>query len=143
MSVTQLATAPDEELAVENLPSYRVLVVDDNEASARTILWTMEMLGHTAQMAHDGETAIALAKSFHPDVVFLDIGIPLMNGYEICEAMRLEPTLQNTVFIAQTGWGQKEHRERSKEAGFDHHLVKPLNIEVLQNILSLLDKERL
>ena len=65
-----------------------------------------------------------------------------MNGYAICKAMHKEPALQNTTFIAQTGWGQKEHRERSKEAGFDYHLVKPVDIEVLKNILLILDKER-
>ena len=92
-------------------------------------------------MATDGQTAIALAKSFIPDAVLLDIGLPGMNGYEICEAMRREPALKNTLFIAQTGWSQREHRERSKEAGFDYHLVKPVSIDALKNILLILDKK--
>jgi CheY-like chemotaxis protein len=106
-------------------------------------MWTLEILGHTVKMALDGPSAIELAKSFHPDIVLCEIGMPEMNGYEVCKAMHREPILQNTTFIALSGWGQKEHRERSKEAGFDYHLVKPLNIEALKNILLLLDKETL
>jgi len=100
----------------------------------------MEMLGHTAKIALDGRAAIKLAKSFHPDIIILDIGMPGMNGYEICQAMRKQSTLQHTTFVAHTGWGQKEHHERSKEAGFDYHLVKPAGIEALKNIFSVLDK---
>jgi len=140
MGITQVVIAPDEEPISEKPRKYRALIVEDNEALAKTMMWTLEMLGATAEMAHDGQTAIELAKSFHPDIVFLDIGLPGMNGYEICEAMRKEPALQNTVFVAQTGWGKKEHRERSKQAGFDYHLVKPVDMEVLKNILLVLDK---
>jgi CheY-like chemotaxis protein len=131
-----------KESAIEKLHNYRILVVDDNEACAKTTMWTMEMLGHTAQVAFDGPTAIALAKSFHPDVVILDIGMPEMNGYEICRAMRKKSAFKNTIFVAHTGWGGKEHKERSKEAGFGYHLVKPAGIEALKNILSTLDKRR-
>ena len=98
------------------------------------------MLGHTVEMALDGRTAIELAKTFRPEVVLLDIGLPGMNGYVICKAMRREPVLQNTILVAQTGWGQKEHQERSKEAGFDYHLVKPVDIEALKHILFGLNK---
>jgi len=142
MGTTQLINSLDEESTGEKPQNYRILVVDDNENCAITMLLTMEMLGHTAQMALDGPSAIALAKSFQPDIVLLDIGLPGMNGYEICQAMRKEPVLQNTIFIAQTGWGQKEHRERSKEAGFDYHLVKPIDIKALKNILLVLDKSK-
>ncbi len=114
---------------------YRILVVDDNEGCAKMLMWTMEMLGHDAQFALSGQTAIELAKSFRPEIVLLDIGMPGMNGYETCEAMNKEPGLENTIFIAQTGWGQKEHQERSKKSGFHHHLVKPINIEALKNII--------
>jgi len=124
----------------ENLNGYRILVIDDNENCAKIMMWTMEIFGHTVEMATDGPTAIELAKSFRPNVVLLDIGLPEMNGYEICQAMKKEPALQNTVFIAQTGWGQQEHRERTKEAGFDHHLVKPVDMKALTNILHELDK---
>jgi len=126
----------------ENLHHYRVLVVDDNANCAKIMLWTLEALGHTGEMATDGQTALALANSFPPDVVFLDIGLPDMNGYEICQAMRKNPVLQNTLLVAQTGWGQREHREHTKQAGFDYHLVKPVSIDALKNILLILDKKR-
>ena len=141
MGITQAAISLDEESAGEKLCHYRILVVDDNEACALTAMWTLEMLGHTLQMALDGPTAIELAKSFHPEVVILDIGMPVMTGYEVCQIMHKEPVLQNTIFIALTGWGNKEHMERSKEAGFDYHLVKPLDIEVLKNILLVQDEK--
>ena len=132
----------NEELTEEKSQHYRVLVVDDNKDCAKTMTWVMEMLGHTAQMALDGQSAIALAKSFRPDVVLLDIGLPEMNGYEICQAMRKESILHKTLFIALTGWGQKEHRERTKEAGFDYHLVKPVDIAMLKNIFLAFNYER-
>lgn len=121
---------------------YRVLVVDDDEGCAKTLTWIMEMLGHDAQFALDGQSAIGLARTFHPQVVLLDIGLPGMNGYEICQAMRILPALQHTVFIAQTGWGKKEHLERAKNAGFDHHLVKPINLDALKTILVDMGKSR-
>jgi len=134
-----IATLPVKELMAVKPQSYRILVIDDNEPCAKTMMWTLEMLGHTAQIALDGKTAIALAQSYHPDVVILDIGMPEMNGYEICQAMRKESAHRHTVFVAHTGWGQKKHHERSKEAGFDYHLVKPAGIEALKKIFSVLD----
>jgi len=143
MEKTQAAILPDEKSRLEKPHNYRILIVDDNEPCAKTLMWTLEMLGATAKIALDGPTAIDLAKSFHPEIAILDIGLPGMNGYEICAAMRKEAVLQNTIFVAHTGWGQKEHRERSKEAGFDYHLVKPVNFEALKNILSTLSKKML
>ena len=140
MGIPQPFISRDEESS--NGKPYRILVVDDNENCAKVLMWTMEMLGHTVKMAVDGKAAIALAQLFHPEIVLLDIGMPGMNGYEICQAMRNEPALQNTVFIALTGWGEREHHERSKEAGFDYHLVKPLDIEALKDILLIQDKKR-
>ena len=122
---------------------YRILVVDDNEGCAKTLMWTMEILGHEAQCTLDGYSAIEIAKTFQPEVVLLDIGLPVMNGYEICQAMRNIPALQHTVFIAQTGWGDKEHQERSKKAGFNYHLVKPISIETLKIILLDIGKSKI
>jgi signal transduction histidine kinase/CheY-like chemotaxis protein len=113
----------------------RILVVDDNEASAKTMMWMLELLGHDIQIAHDGPTAIKIAHEYKPEVILLDIGLPQMNGYEVCKVMRRDPTLKDATFIAQTGWGQAEHRERSKEAGFTHHLVKPIDINILENLI--------
>jgi len=140
MVIPQAVVALPIASSLKNSHHYRVLVVDDNVDLAQTILWSLEMVGHTVQMAHDGPTAIALAKSFLPDVIYLDIGMPEMNGYEICQALREEPVLENTVIIAQTGWGQKEHRTRTKEAGFDYHLVKPVDIGELESLLRSLRK---
>jgi len=153
-----LSSPPDDAkkpTAQKKKPSYKetsskersgksVLVVDDNENSAKTMGWMLElMFGHTVQRAHDGPSAIAAAKSFLPDLVLLDIGLPGMNGYEICRAMRRDPLLKNTMIVALTGWGQKEHRQLSREAGFDAHLVKPVSPETLQNLLESLEEGEL
>ncbi|MDB5478897.1 MAG: luxQ 2 [Alphaproteobacteria bacterium] len=116
--------------------SLRILVVDDNEASAKTLGWMVELSGHEAKLAHDGPSAIEIARTFKPDIVLLDIGLPGMSGYEVCKAMRIEPLLEKSIFIAQTGWGQPEHRQRSQEAGFHHHLVKPIDMNILKKLLS-------
>lgn len=121
--------------AVHSAKPYRILIVDDNEASAKTLGWTLEILGHDIQLAHEGTKAIELAQSYKPDIVLLDIGLPGMNGYEVCQALRNVPALEHCVIIAQTGWGQKEHVQRSHEAGFDFHLVKPIRLEMLQDVL--------
>ncbi|MBP2161451.1 MULTISPECIES: response regulator [Asticcacaulis] len=119
----------------------RILIVEDNEALAQTTGWMIEMLGHDYKLAHNGPDAIELSKVYRPDVVMMDIGLPGMNGYDLCAAMKQEPHLKNTVFIAQTGWGQDEHRQRAKEAGFDHHLVKPVYLELLQETLGKIEKD--
>jgi len=143
MEMTQGNTSPDEESGLDKPHQYRILVVDDSEVLAKTMMWMLEMLGHKVQIATDGPTAIEAAKSFDPEIIILDIGIPEMNGYETCQAMQQYPILQNAIFVAHTGWGQKEHRERSKEAGFDYHLVKPVNFEALKSIISTLSKKML
>lgn len=114
---------------------YRVLVVDDNVASAKTLGWSLELLGHRVQVVNGGREALEAVKASVPDVVLLDIGLPGMNGFEVCSAMREMPALEHTVIIAQTGWGQKEHVQHAKEVGFNHHLVKPVQIDTLQEIL--------
>ncbi len=117
-------------------PPFRILIIDDNEASAKTLGWMMELIGHEPRVATDGPSGIAIAREFNPHLVMLDIGLPGMNGYDICMLMRQEPSLKHTRFVAQTGWGQAEHRKRSKEAGFDHHLVKPVQLEQIQEIMT-------
>ena len=122
--------------------NYRILVVDDDEACAKMLMWTLEELGQVAQIALDGRTAIELAKSSQPDLILLDIGMPGMAGYEICRAMRKEHSLENILIVAQTGWGETEHKERAIAAGFSSHLVKPIKIDALKNILFILDQAR-
>jgi CheY-like chemotaxis protein len=134
----QYSSAKGQPAAAPAAPATgcRVLVVDDNQASARTLGWMMEALGYEAQTAHDGPSAIEKAHEFKPHVVLLDIGLPGMNGYDVCRTMRADPDFKDTVFIAQTGWGQQEHLENSREAGFSQHLVKPVELAKLQDVLA-------
>jgi signal transduction histidine kinase len=116
---------------------FKILVVDDNVDSAQTTGWMLEMCGHEYILAHNGKDALSSAKNIKPDVVLLDIGLPDITGYEVCRALRLDPQFQDTLIIAQTGWGQKRDKQLAEEAGFNHHLVKPLKLEELNNIFSL------
>lgn len=115
--------------------ALQVLVVDDNIPSAKTTGWMLEMIGHQPQLAHDGLEALHAAKAMHPDVILLDIGLPGMNGYDVCRELRKDPAFKNTMMIAQTGWGQAKDRQLAREAGFDHHLIKPVNFEELSALL--------
>lgn len=112
-----------------------VLVVDDNRESAQTTSWMLELIGHQARMVHDGRDAIALAQAAPPDVILLDIGMPGMNGYEVCRELRKHTALKDTVIIAQTGWGQERDRKTAFEAGFDHHVTKPVSLDRFTQLL--------
>ena len=114
----------------------KILVVDDNVASAKTIAWMLEAIGHEATLAHNGEETLVVARSMNPDVILLDIGLPGMNGYDICRMLRQESQFKDTVLIAQTGWGQKRDKELAQEAGFNHHLIKPVDFDHLSHLLS-------
>jgi PAS domain S-box-containing protein len=115
----------------------RVLVVDDNVDAAATLSMVLEMNGHATRIAHDGQAGLAAARAFAPQVVFLDIGMPGMNGYETARAMRALPELAGVVLVALTGWGADSDRSQSSEAGFDHHLTKPVQLEAVEAILAL------
>jgi CheY-like chemotaxis protein len=120
---------------------FRILVVDDNDASAKTMAWTLEFLGQEVHIAYLGKQAVEMAESLLPEIVMLDIGLPDINGYEVCKLMRHMPGLEHTIFIAQTGWSEEEDFQRSKEAGFSHHLVKPINMAKLQELLANLTEQ--
>jgi PAS domain S-box-containing protein len=109
----------------------RILVVDDNTDSAQAIEMLLELAGHHVEVAHDGLLALDVARRLHPDVVLLDIGLPGMNGYEVARQLRSLPEFRDTVLVALTGYGQSQDRRRSEEAGFDHHLVKPVSTDAL------------
>jgi len=96
----------------------------------------LRLQGHEVRIADDGLSALEMAKSYRPDLVFLDIGMPVMDGYEVARQMRQMPGLEKTVLTALTGWGQKEDRRRTAKAGFDHHLVKPVEATALENLLA-------
>jgi two-component system CheB/CheR fusion protein len=137
---TMSTTDAPQTVEAPSAGGLRILIVEDNEALAQTTGWMIEMIGHDYKLAHNGPDAISLSKSYRPDVVMMDIGLPGMNGYDLCALMKAEPHLKNAVFIAQTGWGQDEHRQRAKEAGFDHHLVKPVYLELLQETLGKIER---
>ena len=108
--------------------STRVLVADDNEPLVTIMTWAMEDQGYDVRTCHNGLEAVEIAKTFHPDVVLLDIGMPVMNGLEACKAIRLQPDMTDTLIIAQTAWGSEDMRAKTREAGFDVHLVKPASL---------------
>ena len=112
---------------VQKGQSRRVLVVDDNRDAGRTLALLLRIGGHNVQIAYDGLEAFEKAEEFKPELVLLDIGLPKMNGFEVCQAIRKETWGARIVMVALTGWGQAEDRRRSHEAGFDQHLVKPVD----------------
>ena len=120
--------------------SLRVLVVDDNIDAADTLAALLEMSGHAIRVANDGYQAIEMAQAFRPQVVFLDIGLPGMNGYEVARRLREVPGMESGILVALTGWGTREDRERSSEAGFDHHLTKPADMSAVETLLASLGR---
>jgi CheY-like chemotaxis protein len=117
--------------------ALQILVVEDNVDSATTTGWLLESMGYpNYSLAQDGPSALDMARSTPPDVVMLDIGLPGMNGYEVCRELRRNPLFADTLIIAQTGWGQDRYREMAYFAGFDHHLTKPLRPVDLEALLS-------
>ena len=115
--------------------SRRVLVVDDNADAAESLAMLLTFSGHETRQAHDGAEAVKTAEEFRPDVVLLDIGLPVMNGYEACRRLRQEPWGRSMLLVALTGWGQEEDREQSRDAGFDVHMVKPVDHEALLDVI--------
>jgi PAS domain S-box-containing protein len=118
--------------------TYRVLVVDDNRDAASSLALLLQMAGHETSRAHDGPGALAAAEKERPEVILLDIGLPTLNGYEVGRRIRAQPWGASVVLIALTGWGQEEDRRRSHEAGFDGHLVKPVEYAELMTLLDRL-----
>jgi CheY-like chemotaxis protein/two-component sensor histidine kinase len=115
---------------------HRILVVDDNRDAAETMAELLGLTGNDLRTAHDGIEAVEVAAEFRPHVVLLDIGLPRMDGYEVARKIREQPWSSGTVLVALTGWGQEEDRRRSREAGFDHHLIKPVEPEALLELLT-------
>jgi CheY-like chemotaxis protein len=126
----------------EATPSRRILVVDDNQDAASVLAQLLEMGGHEVDTAHDGAEALETAGRQHPDVVLLDIGLPTLNGYEVCRRIRERPWGKKTIVIALSGWGQEGDRQLSREAGFDGHLVKPVDYPELLALLGSLTEAR-
>jgi CheY-like chemotaxis protein len=128
-------TKPANDAVVEKPTARRVLVVDDGTDAADSLAMLLQLEGQDVYVAYDGPSALAQAEAYPPAIAFLDLGMPRMDGCELARRLREHPALHGAVLVAVTGWGQPEDRQRTKEAGFDHHLVKPVEPEELQKIL--------
>ncbi len=121
--------------------TMRILIVDDNRDGANSLATMLELMGNEIRTAYDGQQGVDAEIEFNPDVILLDIGLPVLNGYEVCERIRRKYLECCPVMIAITGWGQEDDRRRSRDAGFDHHLVKPVAPAALMNLLNTLPNE--
>ena len=126
--------APPEEVpGAERV--VRVLLVDDNVDARDSLAMLLRLWGHEVVVAHDGPAALQAAAGQSPQVALLDISLPGMDGYELARRLRSQPGLGPVVLVALTGWGHEEDRRRSQEAGYDHHLTKPVELSALQDLL--------
>ncbi len=119
----------------------RVLVADDNYDSATSLSILLNDAGYEIRTAGDGAQALQTAAEFRPDIALLDIGMPMLNGYEIARRIRDQPWGRDVLLIAVTGWGGPEHRQQTSAAGFDHHLIKPVDPAALTQLLASLLSE--
>jgi len=141
--ISNPATVSQPGPAIEPEPSTQrqILIVDDNRDSADSLAMLLEITGNKTYMAHDGEEAVESIGKYRPEVVLLDIGLPKLDGHEVCRRVRQEPWGKDIVMIALTGWGQEDDRRKSEEAGFNGHLVKPVDYDKLLDLLSVLTKD--
>lgn len=116
--------------------ALRILIVDDNRDGADSLSMMLKVLGNETHTAYNGVEAVQAVARFHPQVILLDIGLPKLNGYEVCRRLRDQPGGKDLLIIAQTGWGAEEDRQRTHDAGFDHHMVKPVDPQALMKILT-------
>jgi CheY-like chemotaxis protein len=118
------------------LSKCRILVVDDNKDSADSLGMLLRLKGNEIRTAHDGLEAVEVAEMFHPEFVLLDIGLPKLNGYDVARRIRQQPWGRDVILIALTGWGKDEDRRLSQEAGFNFHIVKPVDLAALEDLLA-------
>lgn len=138
----EVAAQHGPDVASEVQPQRRVLIVDDNRDSADSLAMLMQITGNKTYMAHDGVEAVEAIEKYRPEVVLLDIGLPGMDGHEVCRRVREQPWGKDIVVIALTGWGQEDDRRKSEEAGFDGHLVKPVDYDKLLELLASFKNEK-
>ena len=120
---------------MEQRAQRRIVVADDNEDSAESFAMLLSFSGHEVRIVHDGPAALDAVRDFRPDVAFLDIGMPGLTGYEVAQAVRAEPWGREVKLIAVTGWGQPDDRARARTAGFDRHLIKPIDPAEVDRLL--------
>jgi len=118
-----------------------VLLVEDNPDAAESVTILLELLGHHVRAVYDGVAALDAARASTPDVMLVDIGLPGMDGYEVARRVRRDPALTQVVLVALTGYGRDEDKREAMAAGFDHHLVKPVNPEALHGLVARLGKQ--
>jgi len=134
-AVRKAVVVADEQATASLAHNLRVLIVEDNLDAAEMLDMAVSQLGHVTRLAHDGATAVAVARQFAPDVILLDIGLPVMDGYAVARTLRNLPELSHVYIAAVTGWGQEEDRRKARDAGFDSHFTKPLSPTVLEDVL--------
>jgi len=122
-------------------PRCKVLVADDNSDAAQTLALILNMSGYEVHLAMSGREALAVARRERPDAMFLDIGMPDMSGYEVAENVRREVWGEHALLVAVTGWGQPNDKEKSKTAGFNHHLTKPVDLDHVEQLLAAFSKQ--
>jgi len=125
----------EDETSAQSGTGHRLLIVDDNRDAAESMAMLLQIWGHEVLCAYDGPSALEISARYRPQVVILDIGLPGMDGYQVASRLRDTPAASNAVLIAITGYGREEDRLRSRLAGFDHHLVKPVGPDALQKLL--------
>ena len=113
-----------------------MLIVDDNKDGAESLAMMLRLWGHEVRIAHDGPTALRVALDWFPEAVLCDIGLPGMDGYEVAHRLRTEPGMEHALLVAVSGYSEPEHQQKALGAGFAAHLAKPVNLEVLANMLS-------
>jgi CheY-like chemotaxis protein len=136
-----LTEARDDEMLEQSIApgaGLKILIVDDSRDSADSCATLLQLSGYQVQTAYDGRRAFTLAEVLHPHAVLLDIGLPDIDGYQLAAKIREAPWGRGILLIAVTGWGQEEDRRRAFEAGFDHHLTKPIAAETLESLLQAL-----
>jgi CheY-like chemotaxis protein len=137
MPVCQVDATRPSSLPIEvSHVASRVVIIDDNQDAAHTMSMLIEQLGGSARMAHDAVSGLTAVHEFQPDMVFLDIGLPGMDGYETCRRIRRQPSQRHIVIVAVTGWGQTQDKQRALDAGFDAHLTKPVDPKAFASILA-------
>jgi CheY-like chemotaxis protein len=147
LPVLESTTAPLAGVPSDIAPPYagprrRILVVDDNRDSAESMATMLTLMGNEVRTAHDGIEAIEAAKEFRPKAILMDLGMPILNGYGATQRIREQPWGRDVTIIAMTGWGQEADRTQSSEVGCDGHLVKPVNLSDLENLLTELEAKR-